>query len=96
MGEVAVVAGGDVVVAGFGPGVVFIIHDMAIDAHFGIAGEVGEAFGVAEGVEAEAQGDAEEDGGEQGAVEAHGTSGRWLGRIIAGRVWGAREMAGGW
>jgi hypothetical protein len=49
VGEVAVVAGGDVVVAGFDPRVEVVLHDVAISAGVGIVGETGRAFAIAEG-----------------------------------------------
>jgi len=67
VGAVAVDALGGGVVGGFGPGVVLVIHDVAVGAGFGVGGEVGEAFGVVEGEEADAEEEAEEDGEGEGA-----------------------------
>jgi hypothetical protein len=47
--RVAIVAGGDGTMAGFDPGIEMILHDVAIGAGFGIAGEVRATLGVDEG-----------------------------------------------
>src|SRR5262245_37126153 len=57
VGSVAIVAGGDGVVAGFLPAVVVIAHDVAVDARCRIAAEVRKAFAVIVGVAAGAQRD---------------------------------------
>ena len=59
--HVAVVAGGDGVVRAFAPGVVLVVHDVAVDAGPGIVGEVGEALGIAEGEAADTGHEAQQD-----------------------------------
>ena len=48
MWQMAVDTGGNGVVAGFLPGVVLRIHDMAVGAGFGIRAEVGKSLGIPE------------------------------------------------
>ena len=63
---VAIIASGDGTVAGLQPGVIVILHDMAVRACLRIVGEVGAAAGVDKGVPAdpgrEAEQDSERDG----------------------------------
>lgn len=49
--DMAVVATGDAVMARFDPGIVLVIHDMAVLAGRRIIAEVGESFGKMKGEE---------------------------------------------
>lgn len=59
--HVAVVAGGEGVVAGVLPGFVLLAHDVAVDAGHGVVGEIRTALGGFKGESARADKDAEED-----------------------------------
>jgi hypothetical protein len=62
VGEVAIDAGGDGVVARLLPGIVLRLHDVAVRAHLGFVAHVREALGVEERVAADARQEAEHDG----------------------------------
>src|SRR5688500_2236607 len=59
--RVAVVARGDLAMAGLGPAVVLLAHDVAVHARARIVGQVGGALRVHERVGADADADAEDD-----------------------------------
>jgi hypothetical protein len=60
--DMAVVATGDTMMAGFHPGVVLVIHDVAVFTGGGVIAEVGEAFGEMKGEQRQSSEHPEADG----------------------------------
>ena len=60
--RVAIVAGGDGVMAGLQPGIVLRPHHMAVGAGLGIVREIGITLGIDEGIGAKAEGQAQQGG----------------------------------
>jgi len=77
MRNVAVIADGDVMMAGLLPGVVLVIHDVAIGAGFGVVGKISEGVGVRDGIADNAErtaNDHGDDGGKERNFDEHSGS----------------------
>jgi hypothetical protein len=74
VGQMAIVAGSDVSMAGLLPGVIMPLHDVAIRARFWIAAQVAGAFAIAECKQAYAEQQAEQYG-QCGRKKRHATKG---------------------
>jgi hypothetical protein len=60
--QMAIIAGGDVAVAGMLPGIVVPLHDMTVRARFGVAAQIAGAFAIAERKQSDAKQQAEQHG----------------------------------
>jgi hypothetical protein len=94
VGEMAVIARGDAMMAGVLPGVEMILHDMAVGARLGIAAEIAGPFAVTEGESADAAQDSEHHDDSDGAGSASALAdGLTRRRVIGGRDGGGRLIA---